>query len=160
MVPIRRLVPAALIACGALAGAPARAGDVTAFVTFPSPSGLWTRGYGAALTSTWFHIVGLEAEAARLPLETAEGTMTSFSGSALLAPPLGPFTPYGGLGIGVFRQSLGAVSDTGFLHSFILGLKVKLGLLVIRGDYRSLRLGDDVLLPMDKRYSVGAGISF
>jgi hypothetical protein len=160
MVPVRRLLPRALILCGALAGAPAQAGDVTAFVTFPSPSDVWARGYGAALTSTWFHVVALEAEAARMPIEGAEGTMTSFSGSALLAPPVGPLVPYGGVGIGLYRQSLGTSADTGLLRCFILGAKLKLGLLVVRGDYRRLTLGDDALLPMDKRFSIGAGISF
>lgn len=160
MVPIRRLVPFALVLLGALAGGPAAAGDVTAFVTFPSPSDVWARGYGAALTSTWFHVIGLEAEAARMPIEGAEGTMTSFSGSALLAPPVGPIVPYGGVGVGLFRQSLGSSADTGILHCFILGAKLKLGLLVVRGDYRSLKLGGDPLLPMDKRFSLGAGISF
>jgi len=160
MVPIRRLVPAALVLLGALAGRPAAAGDVTAFVTLPSPSDVWARGYGAALTSTWFHVIALEAEAARMPIEGAEGTMTSFSGSALLAPPVGPFVPYGGVGIGFFRQSLGSSADTGILHCFVLGAKLKLGLLVVRGDYRSIRLGGDPLLPMDKRFSLGAGISF
>ena len=34
------------------AGAPVRAGDVTAFVTLPSPSEQWNHGFGAALSST------------------------------------------------------------------------------------------------------------
>jgi len=161
MVPLRRLVPAVLALAWAMAGAPAaEAGDVTAFVTFPSPSDAWSRGYGAALTSTWFHVVGLEAEAARMPLDGAAGTMTSFTGSVMLAPPVGVIVPYGGLGVGLFRQSLSTTADTGTLKCFILGVKVKLGLLVVRGDYRSLRLSGDPLLPMDKRISIGAGISF
>ena len=51
-------------------------------------------------------------------------------------------------------------ADTGILHCFVLGAKLKLGLLVVRGDYRSIKLGGDPLLPMDKRFSLGAGISF
>jgi hypothetical protein len=161
MVPSLRPVLAALALAAALGGASAaEAGDVTAFVTFPSPKDDWARGYGAALTSTWFHVVALEAEAARLPVEDSAGTMTTFSGSALLAPPVGPIVPYGGLGVGLFRQSIGSAADTGTLRTFILGAKLKLGLLVVRGDYRSLHLSGEPLLPMDKRVSFGAGISF
>ena len=151
----------ALSAAGLLAAAPrAEAGDVTAFMTFPSPSDHWARGYGAALTSTWFGTIGLEAEAARVPLESAEGTMTSFTGSVLLAPPLGLLVPYGGVGIGVYRQSVSEVGETSTVRTLVLGAKVKVGLLVVRGDYRRIRLGGDPLLPMSHRLSVGAGITF
>jgi hypothetical protein len=137
-----------------------RAGDITAFVTLPAPTETWSRGYGATLSSTWFQAVNLEAEAARLPGERPDGAMTTFTGSALLAPPIGKLTPYGGLGIGLFRQTLGTVSDTGTLRAFILGLKVKLGLVVIKGEYRRITLSGTPLLDMTARISAGAGISF
>jgi hypothetical protein len=157
----RRLFAALFALAGLCAAAPAaHAGDVTAFVTFASPSDAWNRGYGAALTSTWFGVIGLEAEAARIPLESAEGTMTSFTGSVLLAPPLGLLTPYGGLGVGVYRQSVTDVGETSTVRTFVLGAKVKVGLLVVRADYRHLTLNGDPLLPMDRRVSVGAGITF
>jgi hypothetical protein len=151
------LATASLLAGGAL---PAAAGDVTAFMTFPSPGDIWDRGYGAALTSTWFQAIGLEAEAARMPLDSADGTMTSFTASALLAPPVGALTFYGGVGFGLYRQTVGEEGETSTLRCFILGAKLRLGLLVVRGDYRSTRLSGDPLLPMDKRYSLGAGITF
>ena len=157
----RRLALLAGLILGALTvAAPARAGDVTAFITFPSPSDVWDRGYGAALTSTWFHVIGLEAEAARIPLDSADGTMTSFTGSVMLAPPVGALIPYGGLGVGLFRQTVADTADTGTVRVFILGAKLKLGLLVVRGDYRSLRLSGNPLLPMDRRVTIGAGITF
>jgi len=120
----------------------ARAGDITAFVTLPAPTENWSRGYGATLSSTWFQVVNLEAEAARL------------------APPIGVLTPYGGLGVGVFRQTLGSASDTGTLRAFILGAKVKLGLVVIKGEYRKINLSGGPFLEMTARISAGAGISF
>jgi len=138
----------------------ARAGDITAFVTLPAPTENWSRGYGATLSSTWFQVVNLEAEAARLPGERTDGAMTTFTGSALLAPPIGVLTPYGGLGVGLFRQTLGSVSDTGTLRAFILGAKVKLGLVVIKGEYRRITLSGTPLLDMTARISAGAGISF
>lgn len=159
--------PLILLTAASLAGvfvAPARpvaAGDVTAFVAFPSPTDTWGRGYGAAISSTWFRILNFEGEGARLPGDSPDASMTSFTGSALLAPPVGIFTPYGGLGIGLFRQSLGTLSDTGVVRALVLGVKVKVGpVLVVKGEYRRLTLSGDPLLEMTHRISAGAGIAF
>jgi len=138
----------------------AKAGDATVFAAWPSPGDVWGRGYGAALSSTWFQVVSFEAEAARIPGATPDGNMTSFTGSALLAPPVGFLTPYGGLGIGLFRQTLGNLSDTGVLRASILGAKAKLGLLVVKVEYRRLSLSGEPLIAIDRRISAGAGISF
>jgi hypothetical protein len=156
MVALGGAVLAACLASSATAGA----GDITAFLAYPAPTTTWARGYGAAISSTWFTAISLEGEAARLPGDSTDTAMTSFTGSAMLAPPLGIFTPYGGLGIGVFRQTLGNDSDTGTLKAFILGAKIKLGLLVLKGEYRRLTLSGQPLVPMTARISAGAGISF
>jgi len=153
---------AALLSLALLVGfsGSARAGDATVFAAWPSPSDAWSRGYGAALSSTWFQVVSFEAEAARIPGASPDANMTSFTGSALLAPPVGFITPYGGVGIGLFRQTVGSLTDTGVLRATFLGAKVKLGLLVVKGEYRRLALSGTPLLPMTRRLSVGAGISF
>ena len=154
------------LAAAALAGllsvpGRAHAGDVTVFATFPSPTQNWQRGYGAALSSTWFRVLTFEGEAARVPGETADRGMTSFTASALISPPIGPLIPYGGLGVGLFRQTLGEASDTGRLRALILGVKIRIkDLLVLRGEYRRLELTGEPFLAMDSRYSVGAGIAF
>jgi len=140
--------------------ASAAAGDVTAFVGFPTPTANWGHGYGATLSSTWFQILAIEGEAARIPGDAPQATITTFTGSALLAPPVGFVTPYGGFGIGVFRQTLLSDSDTGTLKCFILGAKMKFGLLVVKGEYRRFQLSGPPLLSMDSRISAGAGISF
>ena len=152
----------ALLALGGMAApAPASAGDVTAFVAYPRPSGAWDRGFGAALSSTWFNVLSFEGEAARIAGETSDAGMTSFTASALIAPPIGALTPYGGIGYGVYRQNVGDDSETGRLKALILGAKVKLGgLIVLKGEYRKLDLSDEALLPMDERISAGAGIAF
>lgn len=139
---------------------PAQAGDVTAFVAVAAPVDSWGRGYGATLSSTWFSVLSLEGEAARFAGETPDSTMTSFTGSALLAPPIAFLTPYGGIGVGLFRQTEGTNSDTGTLKCFVLGLKVKIGLAVLKGEFRQYSLSGEPLLPMERRYSAGAGISF
>jgi outer membrane protein with beta-barrel domain len=142
-------------------GPPAAAGDVTAFVALPSPTDTWGTGYGAAISSTWFKVLNFEGEGARLPGDSADASMTSFTGSALVAPPVGIFTPYGGLGIGLFRQTLGTLSDTGVVRALVLGVKVKIGpVLVVKGEYRRLSLSGEPLLEMTHRISAGAGIAF
>jgi hypothetical protein len=149
-----------LLAAVTLVPKPAAAGDITAFLALPAPRETWARGYGATLSSTWFQAIALEGEAARLPGDSTDAAMTSFTGSALLAPPIGIVTPYGGVGVGLFRQTLGTESDVGTLKAFILGAKIKLGLVVIKGEYRHLTLSGTPLLPMTARISAGAGISF
>lgn len=151
---------AGLALCLGLVPGPSGAGDVTAFVAFSAPDENWARGYGAALASTWFQVVSFEGEAARIPGDSPQATMTTFTGSALLAPPLGFLIPYGGVGAGLFRQTLGDASDTGTLRCFVLGAKLKLGLLVVKGEYRRFELSGEPLLAMDRRISAGAGISF
>jgi hypothetical protein len=157
---VRIVLAAVVLGCIGLGAGPAAAGDVTAFVTLASPSELWDRGYGAALTTTWFHAVALEGEAARIPGDLGDSSMSSFTASAFLAPPLGPLVPYGGVGIGIFRQTVGPDSDTGTVRSFVVGAKLKLGLAVVKGDYRWIDLSGEPLLTMDRRVSFGAGISF
>lgn len=163
----RRPIPAPLfvLACAAalvLAPAPpAAAGDVIVFAAFPSPTDTWDRGWGAAISSTWFRILNFEGEGARLPGDSADAAMTSFMGSALVAPPVGFLTPYGGLAIGVSRQTLGTLSDTSVIRALVLGLKVRIGpVFVIKGDYRRLSFSGDPLLEMTHRVSAGAGIAF
>ncbi len=151
----------ALLAAAVSAGSGrADAGDVTAFVTLPAPTDTWGRGYGAALTSTWFHAVSFEAEAARLPADLTDASMTTFTASAFLAPPIGSVTPYAGLGVGVFRQTFGTDSDVGTLRAYTLGAKLQLGLVVLKGEYRKIELSGTPLLPMTARITAGAGISF
>lgn len=145
----------------AAAGGPADAGDITAFVSQGRPSEAWQRGYGAALTTSFFQVVSFEGEAARMPAEQANSSMTSFTASALLSPPIGFVIPYGGVGIGLFRQSLGGDTHTGTLKALIVGVKLKLaGLAVLKAEYRSFALSGEPLIKADSRFSVGAGITF
>src|SRR5262245_24915833 len=158
---IRRSVATAFTAFALLAAADrSLAGDVTAFVTLPSPDVSWSRGYGAALTTSFFGVTALEFEAARVPLDTNTGTMTSFTANALVQLPIAALVPYFGVGFGVYRQSIADLGETSTVGTFVVGAKLKLGLLVVRGDYRRLNLHGDPLLPMDSRVTFGAGISF
>jgi hypothetical protein len=88
--------------------------------------------------------------------------MTSFTVSALLAPPIGSLVPYGGIGYGVFRQTLGtASSDLGRVRALVVGVKLRLqDLIVLKAEYRRLELSGVPLVDMDSRVSFGAGIAF
>jgi hypothetical protein len=137
-------------------------GDIIVFATLPSPTETWDRGYGAALSSTWFRVLTFEGEAARVPGSISDRGITSFTASALLSPPIGGLIPYGGLGVGLFRQTIGsASSDTGRLRALVFGVKLRIKeLLVLKGEYRRIELSGNPLLAMDSRVSVGAGIAF
>jgi hypothetical protein len=152
-----------MVALGLLCGSAraAGAGDVTVFAAQASPSELWATGFGAALASTWFNILILEGEATRMRGEERVASVTTFTASALIGPPIGGLVPYGGIGFGVHRLSLSDDSDHGTHRALILGLKFKLkGLLVLKAEYRHYGMPDDALLPFDERYSAGAGIAF
>jgi hypothetical protein len=146
---------------GATSAPPAEAGDLTAFAAFGRPGENWSTGYGAALSWGILPFLSIEGEAARVPGALDDSRMTSFTGSAFVSPPTGNVTVYAGLGAGYYRQSIAALGNSGFLTALILGAKAKIGgVLVIRGEYRKLKLHDDPLMDMDSRFSVGAGISF
>jgi hypothetical protein len=139
---------------------PAHAIELVVFVSDARPS-VWGTGVGGTLTTTWVKLLALEAELARQPGLPIDSSMTSFSATALLAPPIGPITPFGGLAVGLFRQSRGPVTDNGTLTAFVLGAKLKIaGLVVIRAEYRAIALSGDPPLGMDKRFSGGIGLSF
>lgn len=158
---LRRLIVLVALSVAALAPCSGEAGDVTVFMALPYPAENWGRGYGAALSSTWFRVITFEGEGARVPGETPDAGMTSFTASALLSPPIGAVVPYGGVGVGLFRQTLASQSDIGRLRALVLGAKLRIqDLIVLKAEYRLLELSGTPLLEMDRRISVGAGIAF
>lgn len=146
------------LACGAAPAAPGA--ELTVFLSSASPAESFKRGVGVSLSTTWFKLVNLEAEFARQPHEIADGGLVTFTGSALLAPRIGLLRPYAGVGVGLFRQTAGSRSDTGTVGAFLLGAKLEVGLLLVRGEYRRLDLSGDPLIPIDRRLSLGLGLAF
>jgi hypothetical protein len=157
-----RTAAVAVFALASLSGqaASVSASDLIVFAASATPTEVWGSGYGGALSLTFFKVVSFEAEAARLSGEAPDTDMISFTGSALLGPPLGAFVPYGGLGVGVFRQGAAGRSDTGALKAFVLGVKVKLAIVVLKGEYRRIDLSGEPIFPIEHRFSFGGGISF
>ncbi len=147
---------------GLLLGAPpAAASEITAFLAIAKPDEVWAGGFGGAFSLSIFSIVHFEGEFAAMPGELVDSSMYTLTGSVLVAPPLGRLVPYAGLGVGGFRQELGARSDTGTLHALIAGLKLKLGpIFIVKGEYRRIDLSGEPLNLLDHRLSLGAGLSF
>jgi hypothetical protein len=158
-----RCLLAAVAVVLALAVAPSEssAAEISGFLTYPMPSENWNTGYGGALSTGIAGIITFEGELAYLPVETQTGSLTSFTASALVSPPVGQFVPYGGLGFGFFRQTLADQSDTGRIHALIIGLKWKFGSMgSVRVDFREFDLSGEPLVQLQRRLSVGVGISF
>jgi hypothetical protein len=153
---LRRLLFALVLTMPAL---PAAAGDLTAFATFPSPDETWDRGLGAAFATTWFGLAQTEVEVARIPGGNDASTST-VTASAFLAPKFGLIRPYGGFGVGLFRQTIGGSNDHGTVRTAALGAKLTFALVCVRVEVRQLNMSGDPLLPVERRISVGAGLSF
>ncbi len=150
-----------VLSCVSLFGfSQAQAAEVTAFLAIARPGDAWAGGAGGAFGVTLFKILHFEAEGARVLGEIQEQSQLSAVGSALVAPAFGRIVPYAGLGVGGYRQTDRGRSDNGIVRNFVLGVKVNLGLLLVKGEYRKITLPEEALLPMTERFSVGAGIGF
>lgn len=158
----RLLALSALIALALGAGTPAGAGDVTAFAAVHTPRDNWNVGFGAALGTSWFKVLTLEGEACRTPGQSLDQSMTMFTASAMISPPIvGGVTPYGGLGVGLFQQSIAGANDFGRHRALIAGVKVTIqGLIVLKAEVRELSLSGRPPIEANRRFSVGAGIAF
>ena len=145
----------------AAAATESRAAEISAFATGGQPGDVWKTGYGGMLTITLFNIVGGELEGAYQASDLAETNVVSGAAKAYLAPSIGRFVPYAGLGVGAYRESLPGKSDQGTYALVFVGAKLKFPFgLVIRGEYQWLDLPDEVLLPLDNRYLFAVGLSF
>jgi hypothetical protein len=166
MIPVRRHLPtlgsAALVAgLLILAPAPARAAEITVFLSGASPGEVWGSGFGGMLTITLFNVVGAEVEGARQGGEAGIGSLWTLSGKAYIGPSFGRLVPYVGIGAGAYHESLPAADDNGTLGSVFLGAKLKFPFgLVVRAEYQWLSLPEAAPVPMDHRYFVGLGLGF
>jgi hypothetical protein len=155
---LRALLVGGLLLAGASSAAPA---EITAFYSGADPSELWAGGWGGALTITLFNIVGGEIEGVWQGGELDSTSLFSLSAKAYISPPFGRFVPYGGIGAGVYRESLPGDSDTGTLGLVFLGIKLKFPVgLVLRGEFQWVDLPTPAPVDLDHRYLVGLGLSF
>src|SRR5271169_3196597 len=135
--------------------------EATVFLSRATPSDTWGSGGGGALSITLFELGGVEVEGARQSLKSGEGNIVSLSGRDFVAPSFGKFVPYGGLSMGVRRETLRSQDDWGTMSGVFVGLKLKLPLgLRARVEYQWVHLPSDALVPMDSRYYGGVGLGF
>jgi hypothetical protein len=155
------LLPFVLVAA-VLAPAPAAdAAEIAAFAAGAEPGETWDTGYGGMLTITLFNIVSGEIEGAWQDGALADRSIVTLAAKAYVGPSIGRFVPYAGLGAGLYRESLPGKSDQGTSGLVFAGAKLKFPFgLVIRAEYQWITLPDEVLLPLDNRYLLAAGLSF
>jgi hypothetical protein len=153
----RLLLPAAIVLMSTL---PAGAAEVSAFLAVAKPGENWAGGAGGAFGITLLQALQFEAEGARMPGEIPDQSQWSLVGSALLAPSFGRLIPYAGLGVGGYWQKELGRNDTGIVRNVVLGVKLKLGLALVKAEYRKVSLPEEALVEMRHRFSVGAGVSF
>ncbi|MEW5983565.1 MAG: hypothetical protein AB1806_14520 [Acidobacteriota bacterium] len=159
---IARAVVLAGLAAGVLAATsrPAAA-DITAFLgTTTSATGQVHKGLSAGFTIL---LVGLDFEYAAAA-EDPEGAVPSLSmGSAnvLVQTPTGRVKLYGTVGIGVYREALGAYSTTNTSANAGGGVKIGLaGPLGLRIDYRAITLRGSRRESTQQRWYVGLNLTF
>ena len=74
------------------------------------------------------------------------------------------------IGVALLAQGLDSALNQGLavlsyasgptVGAFLLGAKLEVGLLLVRGEYRRLDLSGDPLIPIDRRLSLGLGLAF
>jgi hypothetical protein len=159
----RRVAVAALLAVGLLAlPAPAaHAAEISVLVGAGSPGEAWGTVWGGMLTITLFNIVHGEVEGARQGGAFEGTSLYTASAKAYLGPTFGRFVPYGGIGAGVYHQSLPVDDDQGTTGLVFVGAKLKFPMgLVLRGEYQWISLPDAAPVPLDSRYFFAVGLSF
>ena len=113
------------------------------------------------LTITLFNIVHGEVEGARQGGAFEGTSLYTASAKAYLGPTFGRFVPYGGIGAGVYHESLPVDDDQGTTGLVFVGAKLKFPMgLVLRGEYQWISLPDAAPVPLDNRYFFAVGLSF
>lgn len=141
---------------------PARA-DATLFIgTTTNPEDRFTRGFSIGVGLLVVAFEGEYANASDDP-EAGVPSLRTFSGNGLLQTPfmIVGFQPYVTAGGGVYRETLGSRTDTGFTGNVGGGVKIALaGPLRLRLDYRRFGLGSDALYAPAHRFYAGLNLKF
>ena len=139
----------------------ARAAEISVLVGSGSPGDAWGSCWGGMLTITLFNIVHGEVEGARQGGAFEGTSLYTASAKAYLGPTFGRFVPYGGIGAGVYHESLPVDDDQGTTGLVFVGAKLKFPMgLVLRGEYQWVSLPDAAPVALDNRYFFAVGLSF
>jgi len=166
------LVPLGVAVLVTTAARPVAAGEITLFWAHnngaqsdpaATPGGSWRNGMGATLTLGLVKVAQVEIEGARGLDAQSVLRLTYFTAGAALKFPFSMVTPFAGVGVGVYHESLG---DTWMIDTHAVafaGVKVRLAdLIVLRGEYRRFQMRGTPLsgLSLESRVTLGAGIAF
>lgn len=154
----KRLLLAA--ALSALLSSSAAAGELGAFLTWPTPTDAWKTGFGfhAAIISLPFLQAG--AEWARMSGEDSLLSISTYTVQAELNPPGLKVSPFVGVGAGAYHQNDGKQGDWGTLTTIFGGLRVPIGAARLRAEFRKISLSGTPRLNIDKRFSLGVSFRF
>lgn len=161
---MRRLMTRASLAACVLLTMPAVArADITAFLGV-SPTGSARLGTGVA-AGAGLVVVGFEFEAARLAEDGGDDTPGLSTGMAnlLVQTPLDVQKTqfYGTAGAGLYRERLGATTETSVGINLGGGVKIRVaGPLKLRLDYRLFRLQGEPVHATVHRVYAGATLGF
>jgi hypothetical protein len=152
----------ALASIALLAVASSAFADATAFLGTASPENRMTRGFAVGFGLV---IVGFEFEYGDTVEDPAEGASSLRTGMAnvYLQTPVEIFRvqPYFTTGAGMYRESLGTVSQTDFGFNTGGGVKISLvGPLRARIDYRIFSLRDSPIDGAVQRLYFGVNLKF
>jgi opacity protein-like surface antigen len=137
--------------------------DLTGFIgTNTTPENRRATGFAVG---GGFLVVGFEFEYASSPEAVADQapSLNTGMGNVLLQTPFAivGFQPYFTTGGGIYHESLGTHSQTGFGLNTGGGVKISLaGPVRLRLDYRILNLGDEALQSPAHRFYVGLNLKF
>ena len=137
--------------------------DATAFVGANlTPANRAVKGLSVG---AGFLAVSFEFEYAATPADAkaTAPSLTTGSGNALLQTPfmIHGFQPYIVAGVGLYRERLGTLTDTGFAPNSGGGVKIALaGPVRLRVDYRVFKLGNGALYSPAHRIYAGLNLKF
>ncbi|MEO8501688.1 MAG: hypothetical protein ABI565_12285 [Vicinamibacteria bacterium] len=155
---MRRLIP--ILALTLLTASAARAGEVGAFLTLPTPRVDWKTGFGfhAAVISLPFLQAG--GEFARMSGKDPLVSISTYTAQVELNPPSLKVSPFIGLGIGAYRQKYGTNSDWGTVNAIFGGIRIPIGAARLRAEFRKVSLSGTPRVNVDKRFSLGICFRF
>ncbi|MEO5761078.1 MAG: hypothetical protein ABIR28_02090 [Vicinamibacteria bacterium] len=138
----------------------ARAGEIGAFLTLPTPTKDWGKGFGfhAAVISLPFLQAG--GEFARMKGEDPLVSIETYTAQVELNPPSVKISPFIGLGVGAYRQKYGSNSDWGSVNAVFGGVRVPIGAARLRAEFRKIGLSGKPRVNVDKRFSLGISFRF
>ena len=136
------------------------AGEIGAFLTLPTPTKDWGKGFGfhAAVISLPFLQAG--GEFARMKAEDSLSTIETYTAQVELNPPSVKISPFIGVGVGAYRKKTGTDSDWGSVNAVFGGVRVPIGAANLRAEFRKVGLSGSPKPNVDKRFSLGVSFRF